>query len=245
MTTTAVVSGRTDPLFAREAKARLRSAGSALIGAALLCQTLPASAEWWDSSPGKRTGKWETSISGYFTGSESANGLNGSSLDVDSGYGVAFSIGKNLSEHLALRFDGSWARADYDAVLNSEEDGPVEISHTLDLFTGAFNGVYNFVEGPLTPYAQAGIGWTYVDSNVADGPPVTGCWWDPWWGYICSNFFSTYSETNFSWNVGAGLRYEFQRGMFVRGGWERTFIDGRNGADPEFDAYRFEFGWMF
>ncbi|MEM9313465.1 MAG: outer membrane beta-barrel protein, partial [Pseudomonadota bacterium] len=50
---------------------------------------------------------------------------------------------------------------------------------------------------------------------------------------------------NFAWNVGAGLRYEIQRGMYVRGGWEQTHIDGGSGTDPTFDAFRLELGWMF
>ena len=220
----------------------------AVCGACLSVLTFfsgPAAAEWWDSSPGKRAGKWETTFGAYFTGSESSDGPNESSVDIDSGYGVGFSFGYNFTEHLALRFDGSWSRADYDAVLNTEDEGLVRINHRLSLFNGQINGVYNVLEGAFTPYLQAGIGWSYVDSNVADGPPATGCWWDPWWGYICSNFYLTYAETNFSWNVGAGLRYEFQRGMFVRGGWERTHIDGGSGADPRFDAYRVELGWLF
>ena len=90
-----------------------------------------------------------------------------------------------------------------------------------------------------------GIGWTNIDSNVTDGPPVTGCWWDPWWGYICAPFYSTYNDTNFSWNVGAGLRFDFSRTMFVRGGYEMTTIDGNSSADPTFDAFRIELGWKF
>jgi opacity protein-like surface antigen len=164
---------------------------------------------------------------------------------VDSGYGFSFGVGYNFTEHFALHFDGSWSRADYDAVLDTEDDGPVQISHRLSLWNGQFNGVYNIIDGPFTPYVQAGAGWTYVDSNVADGPPSTGCWWDPWWGYICAPFYSTYTATNFAWNVGAGLRYEMRSGTFLRGGWERTQIDGGSGADPAFDAFRFEFGWMF
>jgi opacity protein-like surface antigen len=213
-------------------------------GVALLVAQ-PASAQWWDSSPGKRTGKWETSIGAYFTGSESSDGTNDASVDVDAGYGVSFGLGYNFSEHLALSFDGAWSRADYDAVLDTEDEGPVAISHRLSLWTGQFNGIYNIVEGPFTPYVQAGIGWTYVDSNVADGPPSTGCWWDPWWGYICAPFYSTNTETNFAWNVGAGLRYELRGGTFLRGGWERTQIDGRSGADLSFDALRVQIGWLF
>ncbi|EAQ98884.1 porin family protein [Congregibacter litoralis] len=193
----------------------------------------------------QRSGKWETTIGLYLTGSESSDGLNESSVDIDSGYGIGFSAGYNFTQNLALRFDGSWSRADYDAVLDTEDEGLVFINHRLTTFTGQFNGVWNLLDGPFTPYVQAGIGWTYLDSNVADGPPSTGCWWDPWWGYICSNFYSTYAETNFSWNIGAGLRYEFGRGMFVRGGWEQTTIDGGQGADPTFDAFRAELGWQF
>ncbi|MFK8042970.1 porin family protein [Congregibacter sp.] len=206
--------------------------------------SLSAQAQWAGPST-QREGKWETTFGLYLTGSESSDGLNESSIDIDSGYGFGFSAGYNFTQNLALRFDGSWTRADYDAVLDTEDNGLVDISHRLDAFNGQFNGVWNMLDGPFTPYLQAGIGWTYLDSNVADGPPSTGCWWDPWWGYICSNFYSTYSETNFSYNVGAGLRYEFGRGMFVRGGWEHTTIDGGSGADPGFDAFRAELGWLF
>jgi opacity protein-like surface antigen len=210
----------------------------------LALTSLSAQAQWSNSSS-KRADKWETTIGAYFTGSESSDGLNESSLDIDSGFGLGFGIAYNFTQNLALRFDGSWSRADYDAALDTEDEGLVFINHTLSLFNGQFNGVWNVLDGNFTPYLQAGIGWTYVDSNVADGPPVTGCWWDPWWGYICNNFYSTYSETNFSWNVGAGLRYEFGNGMFARGGWEQTHIDGGSGADPSFDAFRIELGWLF
>jgi opacity protein-like surface antigen len=224
--------------------AAMRPVAAPLLIALLALTSLSAQAQWSNSSS-TRAGKWESNIGVFFTGSESSDGLNESSLDIDSGYGLGFGFGYNFTENLALRFDGAWSRADYDAVLDTEDSGLVEINHTLSLFNGQVNGVWNILDGAFTPYLQAGIGWTYVDSNIADGPPVTGCWWDPWWGPICSNFYSTYQETNFSWNVGAGLRYEFGNGMFARGGWEQTNIDGDRGADPTFDAFRFELGWLF
>jgi opacity protein-like surface antigen len=192
-----------------------------------------------------RTGHWEGSVGLYGTSSESASGTNGSGIDVDGGIGLSLGLGYHFSEHLAVRFDGSWARPDYSARFNTEEDGLVEIDQELSLFSGQVSGVYHLLPGAFTPYLQAGIGWTYVDSNVADGPPVTGCWWDPWWGYICSNFFSTYSETSFSWNLGAGLRYDLNRDMFVRGGYEMLSIDSGEGVKPAFDTFRLEIGWKF
>ncbi len=199
----------------------------------------------WESGSSNREGRWEAGFGLYLTGSESANGLNESSVDIDDGLGFGFSTGYNFTRYLALHFDASWFRADYDAILNTENEGLVGINHRLSAFNGQLKGVWNLFDAAFTPYLQAGIGWTYLDSNVSDGTPSTGCWWDPWWGYICSDFYSTYSDTSFSWNVGAGLRYEFRGGMFARAGWEQITIDGGQGVDPRFDAYRFELGWLF
>jgi opacity protein-like surface antigen len=199
----------------------------------------------WGNGYSDREGRWESTLGLYSTGPEDAAGTNGSSVDIDTGFGLGFSAAYNFTQHLAIRFDGAWSRADYDAVLNTESEGLVDINHRLTAFTGQVNGVWNVFDAALTPYLQAGFGWTYIDSNVSDGSPVTGCWWDPWWGYVCSNFYETYDETNFSWNAGVGLRYEFDSSMFIRGGWERLNIDGGDGVDPGFDAFRLEFGWMF
>jgi len=213
-----------------------------LLALSLFCLT--AQAQWY-SAPAEREGRWESTLGLYMTGPESASGINASSVDIDTGVGLGFSAAYNFTQNFALRFDGAWSRADYDAVLDTDAQGLVNINHRLSAFTGQVNGVWNVLDGAFTPYLQAGFGWTYLDSNVTDGPPATGCWWDPWWGYICSNFYSTYDETNFSWNAGAGLRYEFSRGMFVRGGWELINVDGGKGVDPSFDAFRLEVGWLF
>lgn len=211
----------------------------------ILCLFPLATQAQWNSGDYSREGRWEVSTGLYLTGSERARGDNQSSLDIDSGLGLGLSAGYNFTANLALHFDASLFRADYDAVLDTENQGLVVIDHRLSAFTGQLKGVWNILDAAFTPYLQAGIGWTYLDSNVSDGAPVVDCWWDPWWGYVCSDFYSTYSDTNFSWNVGAGLRYEFKGGMFARAGWERITIDSGKGADPDFDAYRFEFGWLF
>jgi len=220
----------------------MRIAQLAVVALALL--SLQTHAQWATDTV-NRTGRWETTLGLYGTGEDGTTGPQKSSLDIFRGYGVGFSVGYNFTQNLAMRFDGTWSRADYDAVLNTEDEGIKIISHRLSNFTGQFNGVWNILDGPFTPYLQAGVGWTYLNSNVARGAPSTGCWWDPWWGYVCQNFYSTYRDTNFSFNVGAGLRYEFRRDMFVRGGWERVMIDGREGADPTLDNLRIEVGWLF
>lgn len=106
-----------------------------------------------------------------------------------------------------------------------------------------FNGIFYFTEKPLAPFIQAGLGWTYIDSNVTDGPPSTGCWWDFWWGYVCSNFYSTYSSTDFAYGVGAGVRYDMVGNMFVKGSYTYTWVDSGAKVDQTFGQFRLELGW--
>jgi hypothetical protein len=170
---------------------------------------------------GKRAGNWETTIGAYFTGSEAATASTAppwTSIAARAG----LRLGYNFTEHLALRFDGSWSRADYDAGAGYGRRRPGrDQPHACPCSTASSTASTTSSPGAFTPYLQAGIGWTYVDSNVADGPPVTGCWWDPWWGYICSNFYSTYTETKFPGTSAPDCATNSNRGMFLRGGWER------------------------
>lgn len=192
-----------------------------------------------------REGRWETGIQLAFSGSESLSGGNGESVDFDSDTGLGFTFGYNFDNHLAMRFEGTYLSPSYDATLVTEEGELIEIGHKADIFQGDVKGVYNFLTGPVTPFIQAGIGWTYIDSNVASSPPTTGCWWDPFFGYICAPFYSTYDDNNFSYSVGAGLRYELENGMFLRASADRTWIDGLGSAGtPSFDVLRLELGFM-
>jgi opacity protein-like surface antigen len=191
-----------------------------------------------------RANNWEATLQLIGTSSEKFDGEGGSSLDVSSEIGFGAGVSYNLNPNIALGFDMLWTRPDYKSVFVTEE-GPVSVKHTMSVFNGQFNGTWNILDGPITPYLQAGLGWTYVDSNVSDGPPVTGCYWDPWWGYVCRNYYSTYSETNFSYGYGAGLRWEVGNGMFLKGSYNRLEINGDNGVDPSFDVAKLELGWMF
>ena len=188
---------------------------------------------------------WEGTLQLIGTGSESSGGDNGSSLDFDSSTGFAFGFAYNFNPNLSVGFDASLVKPNYSAELNTEDDGVISLRHKANIFNGQLNGTWNMINGPFTPYLQLGIGWTHMDSNVTDGPPTTGCWWDPWWGYVCSNFYSTYKDTRFSWGAGAGLRYEFMNGMFVKGSVNRIEIDSKkSAADPKLDMWKLELGWM-
>jgi len=209
----------------------------------LLCLTLgQASAALAQQT---RAEKWEPALRLTWTDSGSVDGSQDSAIEFDSAVGLGFGISYNLNESIALGFDLNWTRPDYTATLDSDEDGPYEVDHELTMFSGQFKGTWNLLKGPFTPYLEAGIGWNYTDSNVAKGPPsIGGCWWDPWYGRVCSRYQNSYSETKFAYSYGAGLRYEMGNGMFIKGGYTRMEIDS-NVFDPSLDSARLELGWIY
>jgi opacity protein-like surface antigen len=195
-----------------------------------------------------RAGGWEWSAAGVFQQSKKVGSEGGSTLDVDSGIGIGFSVGYNFSNRLTLGFDLDYLRPDYRAVLVDDQvpAGVTTIDHEFTQFNSRIKGTFNFMETPFTPFVEAGIGWTFIDSNVADGPPITGCWWHPYWGYICDSFYSTFTETSFSYGAGVGLRYQFVGGTFIKASYNVWEMDGVGSTDdPTLDAARIEFGWGF
>ena len=72
------------------------------------------------------------------------------------------------------------------------------------------------------------------------------CWWDPWWGYYCGSTVPTKSEDYWSYNVGAGMRWDAKGALFLRGMLSRQWVDVGGGlGKPDFTQARVEVGWRF
>jgi opacity protein-like surface antigen len=110
----------------------------------------------------------------------------------------------------------------------------------MDTFTMSGKGTFNFLEGPITPYVELGFGWTAVDSNIADGPPVTGCWWDPWWGYVCAPYWDTYTEDLTSWSAGLGVRWDINRMWGLKASYNRLEFNNSDLEDGTLDTIVFQ-----
>jgi opacity protein-like surface antigen len=173
----------------------------------------------------KRDGKWEASFKVLSSLSTDINGEMGSSLDVDSDIGWGFSLGYNVNPHILVNYELTSITPRYDATLVDENDDPYNLKHKMDMYNSQFNVVYNLLTEQFTPFVQAGLGWSYVDSNIADGPPNGFCWWHPIWGYICESYQNTHDDTRFSYNVAAGVRYELDNSMFFRASYQQNWID--------------------
>ncbi len=198
---------------------------------------------------GDRSRSWEWSLGAIYQESKNMGSEGGSTLAVDDAVGFGLNFGYNLTNHLTLGFDLDWISPDYRAVLIDDTVMPADttvIDHEFSQFNGRFKGTYSILDGPFRPFVEAGLGWTYIDSNVADGPPITGCWWHPYWGYICDNFYSTFSSTTFTYGAGLGFRYHFRGGTFLKASYNVWELDDVGAAgDSTLTGARLEFGWGF
>ena len=195
-----------------------------------------------------RAGSWETSFSVIYQESISADGEQGSEFDMDSEVGFGINFALNINPKLSVGADLEFLKPRYSLLLVDDTgvNDDLVINHKLSQFNGRFKGTFNLIDGPFTPYIEAGLGWSYFDSNVADGPPQTGCYWHPWWGYICSNYYSTFDDTIFTYGAGIGLRYEFRGGAFLKASYNYWELDGVGNSDASgLTSGKVELGFLF
>ena len=195
---------------------------------------------------GLRDGNWEAALLVGNQSGVSASAENGASLDIDSEFGWGFTLGWNMTPKWHFSWKFMLSKPGYSATIVPEdpEVQPQTLDYSASRYSNQLNVTYHFLSGPLTPYVQAGIGYSTLDSNIPSQPPVVGCWWDPWWGYICFSDWDTYEASEFTYNVGLGLRWDVNGALFVRGSWNREFFSADR-ADLDFDTLILEAGLMW
>lgn len=198
------------------------------------------------SGAGGRAQTWEFYGEARFIFGKDINFQGGSSISTsdDAGFGLGF--GYNFDEHWLASFEfqyneiqyrGSIASADKPPKPTSTVTGTAQISRIGGSLT------YNILPGPLTPYVTGLLGWSYVDSNIPTGPPQTGCWWDPWYGYLCSSWQPTASQNAFTYGLGVGMRWDVGHSFFMRFGYEYDWVDlSHANGTPAFSLLRLQFG---
>lgn len=192
----------------------------------------------------KRGMKWESTFKLLETQATTIDGRNGSETKFKSDVGWGFSIGYNVNPHILINYDFTSTTPSYQAHLVAEDGGEIDLNHKADIYDSQFSVTYNVLASQFTPYVQAGLGWSYADSNVANGPPVGGCW-PTWWGYYCDSYQSTFNDTMFSYNAAAGLRYELPNNLLLRLSYRETWMDFKNSSNSSFGSFQFEIGSIF
>jgi hypothetical protein len=196
---------------------------------------------------GERTGVWEA---GFHVADYSALaliGFRGASMQVEGDTGYGFSGAYNFSERIALGMDLSWRSPKYRATFVPDGLGPAQvINATMDVARIHIKGIYYFLDSNLTPFVEVGYGWTRIDSNILERPPITGCWWDPWWGLICQTTYPTYAETKPTYGAAVGIRWDSRGDITLRGSIGSLKIErGQGVSNSSVDTTQLEVAWRF
>jgi hypothetical protein len=200
-------------------------------------------AEFYDS----RVEKWEFFLAPQVTSAKDLQFDNGASADINQRSTLGFGMGYNIDAHIELSLQFSASNGNYTSTIVSDDPSESPVTSTQQLYTSTmdFGFTYNFLSGPFTPYVQASLGYTYIDSGLYTGNITSGCWWYPYYGYVCGPVAQTYTSTEFTYGAALGLRYDFGRKMYIKGDVGKNYLDFGNSNTPDFDTYRFTFGFMF
>lgn len=210
-----------------------------LIGASALAASL-----FDEARPRDKT--WEFSFHPNFIETQTLDFEGGSNVELESTTGWGLWWGYNLNNHFNLGIDTSWAQPNAKVTIASADFPGLSrtISGDFSSFTLSAQGTFNLLQGPLTPYVSAGIGWTEVTAEIARLPPVGGCWWDPWWGYACGYSYPTYANDSVSYLGGLGVRWDIGSSFFTRVSWNRQWVEIGD-ETPGIDAYKLDLGFKF
>jgi len=117
---------------------------------------------------------------------------------------------------------------------------------SLDTMSLMVDVAYNFLTGPLTPFVAGSVGWSWVDTNIANAPPSVGCWWHPWYGYICTSWQDTRTVDSLAYELGVGMRYDLNDTLAFDGAYKMRWADFDNAVStPSFDSLQLNLIWKF
>jgi len=193
-----------------------------------------------------QAGQWETDLGVAFTNSSNADFKGGTKADFDSDTGLRLGVGYHYTENLQLGATFGMGTRDYKLQVAGDNGASFSAKGDLDYMTFMANGTYNLMSGPFSPFVTAGIGWSWVDTNIATSPPQTGCWWDPWFGYICSTWQNTRTIDGLSYQLGVGARYDISDQFAIHASYRINWIDFDEAkSTPDFDGFELSVGWKF
>lgn len=197
---------------------------------------------------GTREAGWDFGFDVLYQFSKDISFDGGSRLDVEDDLGVALSFGYRVNSRFELQFSLDWNDVDYSGTLVSASTPnlSVDIEGSMESFVPRVNGIYNFMDGPVTPYVSGGLGWAFIDTNIPTGRADVGCWWDPWWGQICGSYQPTKDVDGFTYQLGAGLRWDVAQTVTLRFAYEKTWIDLNNATStPGLDQITAGIAWRY
>ncbi|MDA8139596.1 MAG: outer membrane beta-barrel protein [Desulfobacteraceae bacterium] len=190
----------------------------------------------------QRAGGWDFYLPLTYAEDAKIEGTHGSKVDINDDLGFGFGVGYNLNNHFQLGGLFNWNSRSYDATATRDDGSTARYSNWLETSTIALNGTYYILDSNITPFVSGMLGYTWMDTNIQDGPSSGYCWYDPWWGYVCSEYVPTKTASDLSYGAGLGVRFDINRAFSMQCSYNRAWIDIDNASGtPYFNTWRLDF----
>ncbi len=150
------------------------------------------------------------------------------------GFGVAFHFNDYLSIHGDFMFGGGTFNAD----VPTRDGGTFAARQDAFLQTGRLNLTYNIINRRISPFVTAGIGYQYTETELENAPPQGVWWWDPWYGWVYVYDHPYVWQTDFTWNVGGGVRWNITDNLFIKATVGATWLEysGAHGITTQLEG---------
>ena len=149
-------------------------------------------------------------------------------LDMDSTTVYGFGYGHNLTDHWNINTDLLFGYADTDVMNGSEFQFMLDKNVEMDYILWDINVDYNILKSRLTPLVTGGIGlMDYSVNTKADG-------------------VGEVNETNFSYNLGAGVRWDVMDNLLLKVIYRSTWTEFSDAdEDQRYEGVSVSFAYMF
>ena len=190
----------------------------------------------------KRAETWEFYIPINYAEDARFSGQQGSSIEINEDVGFGFGFGYNFTDRFQLGGLFNWNSRSYDATVIEDNGTPHQYGNYLETSTISMNGLYYLLDGDITPFVSGSLGYTFIDTNIQNGPASGLCWWDPWWGYVCTEYVPTRTESDLSYGAGLGVRFDINRNFSMQFSYNKSWVEIDNATGtPDFDSWRLDF----
>lgn len=213
----------------------------------LACVAALAVAPVASAGPADREGSWESRLGVIFQNSANWDFNGGTTAEVKSDSSLLLGLAYHYTDNLEFGGNLNYGQTDYTANVVGDEVGEIFAVHgEYESTSLMFDATWNVMDGAFTPYLSATAGWSWIDTNIAEGPPQTGCWWDPWWGYVCANFQDTKSTDGLAYGFDVGARYDISDTFDVKASYGMRWLDlSQANGTPDIDGFALSVGWKF
>lgn len=241
-----------DGIRAENQSPDLVSPSAALAGLAVGGETAGAAGDraaggLFRAGPAERAGRWEARVGASLGNSVDVDFEGGTAAEIDGGVGFLFGMGYHYNDHLQFGTTFAFDQKDYEAEVVGDSAGEsFTAKGSLDTMSLMIDAAYNFLTGPFTPFVVGSIGWSWVDTNIATEPPSVGCWWHPWYGYICTSWQDTRTVDGLAYELGVGMRYDFSDTLAADGSYKMRWVDFEHATGtPSIDGVQLNLIWKF